>query len=195
MKTCCKCKTEKTDAEFYANKRSKDGLNSFCISCHKADNIARKRKNRSDPEFREAEAAKNKVYRAKNLDAHKEYMRQWHENNSESQAQYRAKYRKENSDYFKEYRKTNAGKVNATTRKRQAAKIQRTPIWLDVVDMFEMECIYMYAASLRKIGLKYDVDHIYPLQGKLVSGLHVPSNLRVIHESENRSKHNKFEVI
>ena len=55
MKQCCKCKINKLLTDFYANKRMKDGLNTFCISCHKADNIARKVKNRANPEFKSEE--------------------------------------------------------------------------------------------------------------------------------------------
>lgn len=195
LKTCCKCKLEKPRDEFYANKRSSDGVNSFCITCHKADNITRKRINRANPEFRKLEAVRKKAHRAKNREAHIEYMQRWHDKNANAQRAYAVEYRAANKDRMRNYCKTNAGKINARTRKRQAAKLQRTPKWLDVVDLFEMDCIYTYAAALRNVGLKYDVDHIYPLQGKRVSGLHIPSNLQVIPESENRGKSNTFEVV
>lgn len=82
---------------------------------------------------------------------------------------------------------------NIQANKRRAAKLQRTPKWLTDGDLFEIECIYTYAAALNKVGLVYHVDHIIPLQGKIVSGLHVPENLRVIPARENISKRNKFE--
>jgi hypothetical protein len=195
MKLCCKCKTEKQDAEFYANKRMKDGLNSFCKDCHKAHGRVAKRLKRQDPAFRAIEAAKKKEYRSENRDAHKEYMKQWHATNANVQKKYRAKYRKENAQYFTNYYAANKSKIFANTRKRQAALMQRTPKWLDCVDYFEMECVYVYCGALRSTGLKYEVDHIVPLQGRVASGLHVPSNLQVISEFANRSKANRMEII
>jgi hypothetical protein len=73
---------------------------------------------------------------------------------------------------------------------------QRTPKWLDAISFDRIKNEYQLAALLSKVtGSSWHVDHIIPLQGKLVSGLHVPSNLRVLPALENISKKNKFEVI
>jgi len=73
---------------------------------------------------------------------------------------------------------------------RRAALLNRTPAWADLVAIEE---IYRDAAEFRQAGLAVDVDHIVPLQGALVSGLHVHNNLRVLLSSNNRSKSNSFE--
>lgn len=96
--------------------------------------------------------------------------------------------------YNKKWAKANSWIVAAKSRKYQAAKLKRTPAWLTDVDLFEIECVYKYADALRRIGLDYHVDHEIPLQGKLVSGLHVPTNLQVIRAGDNVSKSNKYLV-
>lgn len=73
---------------------------------------------------------------------------------------------------------------------RHSKKLQRTPTWLNSGHLFEVESIYKYCGALRSIGLDYHVDHIVPLRGKTVSGLHVPWNMQVITATENISKGN-----
>jgi len=90
------------------------------------------------------------------------------------------------------YAKAHPEKFAMKTRKRKVAKLQRTPPWMNDGQIFEMECIYRYCTSLRSIGLNYEVDHIVPLRGKSVSGLHVPWNLQILTESENASKGNRL---
>jgi len=106
------------------------------------------------------------------------------------------KWNQENKDKHQEHRKKwkklNVDLVNINTAKRRYARLKRTPFWLNAGQDFEMECIYKYCASLRSIGLDYEVDHIVPLQGKTVSGLHVPWNLQVITASENAAKGNRL---
>lgn len=92
------------------------------------------------------------------------------------------------------WKKDNPGKVIANTTARKKHVRLRTPDWLTPVELLEMECIYVYCAALRRVGLKYEVDHELPLLGALVSGLHVPSNLLVVHADVNRAKSNTYEV-
>lgn len=80
---------------------------------------------------------------------------------------------------------------NAWTAKRRAAKLQRTPLWLTQAHHKQIEQFYWEAAEVSKVvGEFYHVDHIVPLQGKTVSGLHVPWNLQILPAKENLSKGN-----
>jgi len=99
---------------------------------------------------------------------------------------------------IKKYESTLAGYIvrRTTTAKRRAARIQRTPSWLTDFDRLKIKCMYAIATMLtRENKEKWTIDHIIPLQGELVSGLHVPSNLQPMRLSENSAKLNKFEVI
>jgi hypothetical protein len=76
--------------------------------------------------------------------------------------------------------------------KRRTAKLQRTPPW---ADLQAIEAVYRAAVRIEnETGVAQHVDHIYPLQGRLVSGLHVANNLQVIPKRENLQKHNRYEV-
>lgn len=95
----------------------------------------------------------------------------------------------------KEYRQANKGKIAALNAGRKKAVKQRTPAWLTDFDKLKIKCMYqMSAMYARENGEQFHVDHIIPLQGANVSGLHVPSNLQIMKALENISKKNKYEV-
>lgn len=92
-----------------------------------------------------------------------------------------------------DWKKKNPHNNAALLAKRRAAKMQRTPHWLSEDDKWMMEQAYELAALRKKMfGFAWHVDHIVPLQGKTVSGLHVPQNLQVIPWVDNLAKSNKF---
>jgi hypothetical protein len=73
--------------------------------------------------------------------------------------------------------------------RRKRVLAQATPAWADIK---AMQDVYRAAQSLTKLtGIAHHVDHIVPLTSRLVCGLHVPSNLRVIPGEENLRKHNR----
>jgi 5-methylcytosine-specific restriction endonuclease McrA len=77
--------------------------------------------------------------------------------------------------------------------KHRAMRLQRMPAW---ADQAEISKFYEKAAWLtRRTKIPHEVDHIVPLLGELVSGLHVAWNLQVLPRFENRSKSNKYEVV
>jgi len=78
----------------------------------------------------------------------------------------------------------------ARQAKRRAAERQQTPAW---ADPSEIRRVYEEAARLEQAtGIPHHVDHDYPLRGRLVSGLHVHTNLVVLPAGDNRRKGNKF---
>ena len=86
--------------------------------------------------------------------------------------------------------------ASANSANRRVIKLQRTPAWLTDFDKLKIRCLHSVAAMLTRENQEpWHVDHVIPLQGDLVSGLHVPSNMRVLRGKENISKHNRFEVI
>jgi hypothetical protein len=118
---------------------------------------------------------------------------------SKDRAKYRATtatWQRENPQRTAQYqRNQNAkrpGKRNLWTMNYRTAKATRMPKWLNAGELFEMESVYTYCSALRKIGLDYHVDHVVPLRGKSISGLHVPWNLQVLPGRENMSKGNTF---
>jgi len=87
----------------------------------------------------------------------------------------------------------NPHKVRAYSSKRRTAKLKAIPKWLTEEDWQSMEDIGKEADRLtQETGVKYEVDHIHPLQGKLICGLQCPSNLQILTKSENCSKGNRF---
>ncbi len=184
LKICNKCCKEKDTSLFYANKRMKDGVNTFCIECHKADNIARKIKNRANSDLKAKELAWKKEYRDRTQQQRAAYMLEWREKNKEHVASYSKSYREQNKERFA-----------YLCQKRKIALMRRTPKWLTEDDYWVISEAYALA-MLRTVatGVKHHVDHILPLRGKNVSGLHVPQNLQVIPWLDNQRKTNKYEV-
>ena len=82
---------------------------------------------------------------------------------------------------------------NACQKRREAAKLKAHPKWAN--DFFIEEAYDLAARrSMMKSGghAKWHVDHIVPLRSKVVCGLHVHNNLRVVPAAQNRAKGNRF---
>ncbi len=103
----------------------------------------------------------------------------------------RAERRKNGCSSQSRYKAKNMHKYAAWAAKRRAAKLERTPPWVDWEKIDEIFSI----AETRTLetDVKHEVDHVIPLQGKLVSGLHVHTNLQVITKKANNEKINKFD--
>ena len=177
MRTCKKCLQEKELLEF---KKHSNGHRYTCKQCQYQSMM-------DNPSAHENAVKRNRKWRESEKGKATEI--------AYSQSELGKKSRRE---AIKKYERTFIGYVNkyTTVAKRRAARIQRTPTWLTAVDHERIKNEYKLAALLSRIeGTKWTVDHIIPLQGNFVSGLHVPSNLKAMRFIENCSKGNKFEVL
>lgn len=168
LKTCAKCRVVKPFAEFHKRVASGDQLAHKCKSCVNHDSSA---------------------WRDLNPEAHG----QWYEQNKDYKAEYFLRWRSEHIEAEKariaKWAKDNPHKVNALGVKRHAAKLHATPTW---ANQGAVEAFYAEAARLTKAtGIRHEVDHIVPLQGKIVRGLHWEGNLQVLPKTQNISKSNR----
>lgn len=151
------------------------------------------------PRCKPCVALYHKAYREKHAKTIAAQKAEWKKSNKEHVAAKDKAYAQANPDKKTKARKKwieqNPGKDVAAKALNAQKRSQRTPAWLNDEDLWMIEQAYELAAMRTKMfGFKWHVDHILPLNGKLVSGLHVPTNLQVIPWIENLKKHNKFEV-
>lgn len=94
-------------------------------------------------------------------------------------------------DRHRAWRQNNKGRVAALSMQRHAAKLRRTPAWASRPRIAE---VYEDAALFSKaFGVAFHVDHVCPLRGKTVSGLHVENNLQIIPATMNAAKGARWE--
>ena len=124
-------------------------------------------------------AAARRATRHPNRDAlKKEYMRVWRQKNPE-----KVKAAKRRSTETKRVHLTNY------ENNRRAGKLQATPRWANLDYIAGM---YEVCGLFRSIWLDLEVDHIVPLKGKNVCGLHVENNLQLLHAKDNRVNKNRW---
>jgi len=196
MKSCYKCKVKKVLVEFHKNTRSKDGHQSKCKLCKKEWSSKRYE------DKKEHITKINKEWVKNNKEKVNENSKNWAKNNPERVKEIRAKTYRNNieqrrndnrnwkfnnkqkiKDYSKSWIEKNRGYKNYLNNKRRADKLEATPKW----------------ANLSKIRFIYEnrpegfhVDHIVPLKGKEVCGLHVHWNLQYLTAEDNLKKGNKL---
>ena len=129
----------------------------------------------------------HKEWRAKNRQAQREYHLAYYYANKPKLKEQSLARGDDPGARVREWRKKNPGLHRAQEARRDAEKIKATPEWLTKADFRNMSL--MYAEAARN---KLTVDHIVPLRGKKVCGLHVPWNLRLLTNAENSQKSNSM---
>ena len=124
----------------------------------------------------------SKKHYESNKDKYSEWSKVWRDNNPNYMSNYLYKYYRDNKDLFFSY-----------SANRRAYKLKATPNWLTKEHLNEIKNFYWLAKDLSAVsGEKYHVDHIVPLKGENVCGLHVPWNLQVLPADINLSKGNRY---
>ncbi len=127
---------------------------------------------RSNPELRAREAEKLKLWRKENPEKHASQQARSHENNKDKQNAYVAQWKKDNKKTYNAYLASRKKRVKLAT-----------PSWADLGAIREL---YF------KCPVGYHVDHIIPLNGINVSGLHTIENLQYLRAEDNLKKSNKL---
>lgn len=144
------------------------------------------------PEEKKAYAA---AYYKANKEKHQAQAKRWEETHPEERRASNKKYRTANIEKCRAattaWKKRNPGKCAANWANYHARKLEAMPSWLTPGMKEAISYKYETAQKLTEsTGIPHHVDHIIPLQGKGVRGLHVPWNLQVITAEENWSKGN-----
>lgn len=181
MQICTKCYAAKNESEFYK-------LRPKCKQCSKEETQIWRLKNKE----RNAQNAMN--WAKANPDKVRESNRKVSKKNSAAIVERVRKWTLNNPDKRRAtasaWARDNPAKVLAGVVKYRAAKLNATPTWANPICM--MLEFYKLAEYYRsKFGGDWDVDHIVPLRGETVCGLHVEFNLQVITSGDNMSKGNR----
>jgi 5-methylcytosine-specific restriction endonuclease McrA len=156
-------------------------INSSCLICERdssreyARAHAEQQRERSKTYYHaypEESKRKHRIWVEKNRERNRANNRRWEINNPDQKKELNRKWKRENLSL-----------VKADNAKSRAAKLRTTPPW---ADWNALKHIYINCPN------GYHVDHIVPLRGKGVCGLHVPWNLQYLTPEQNNHKGNKL---
>jgi hypothetical protein len=122
----------------------------------------------------------------KKTDAYLDGLKKWRKEHQKDTQEYSSLYWQNHKEERNDYRKNHPEIVAMINIKNQTNRSLRVVRW---TDWDGIKKVYKYKAK------EMSVDHIIPLQGELVSGLHVSWNLQYLSHSKNSSKHNKCNLL
>jgi 5-methylcytosine-specific restriction endonuclease McrA len=153
-------------------------LKGVCVECMKEDWAVDNAKRAAKPKSEAAKAAAKRYY-----DNNKELVK----------LKALGRSNEDRRRYRNAWKDRNPLEVKASTKHRRDKHKQATPKWLTLEHKAAIKKLYIDAMTVSKItGVPYVVDHIVPLRGQDVCGLHVPWNLQVMSREENLKKSNKL---
>lgn len=188
MKTCTKCGCTKPLSDFHSDSSKVGGLRNDCKMCvlqRRAAYVAANYEKvaASDSAYKKRNRAKYNDINRRQYERRKEYV-------LEHQRQYYQTIKKRKAEYAKQYFHEHRADYTRRVAKRRAATVQAEPPWADAALIKFLYATRQYMTNAT--GVDWHVDHIVPLQGRNVCGLHVHFNLRVIPAVDNLRKGNKF---
>lgn len=213
MKTCASCHEPKPISEFVIDSRRKDGRGSYCRSCHSKRTAAHKKELRSkNPGLAKkndaadyAKRATSQVFVLHNRERAKQYREAnpgksklqqaaWRAMNRDALLERRRKHYEKNKHKYlsivRDYRQKNIEKARLWQRQHQAKRRSARVSWANDE---AIKAIYKLAKSMSEsTGIPHEVDHIIPIRGRVVCGLHVENNLQVIKKVDNMRKGNRW---
>lgn len=202
MKTCTRCKEQKSIDLFSKNKRYADGLWIHCKPCDaqrvheyrlKNPEKAKESSLRYVAANKELVAARKKQYRKENADKCKSARREAYAKNRERELEVGRIYKAGNKERIAA---ANAAKLKANPEmnrfyrsQRRAKERNAQPSWYDPKKIRDLHS--EAAALFNETGEVWHVDHIVPLKSDLVCGLHWHGNMQLLPASVNQSKSNR----
>lgn len=208
FRVCTKCGTEKHRSAFYADKSKPGGIGSRCKDCVRSEYIPKPRVRLTPEERRAKAAALSRKWVAQNPEKRRQVANAYARRNVDSarvrnadyyvrerarilarNAAYAASHPEMAKNKTARWQAKNPDKLAANVAKRRSRKLQATPSWAN--EFFIAEAYRLAKLREQVCGGKWNVDHIVPLRSKLVCGLHVEHNLRVIPALDNRRKSNR----
>lgn len=189
MKSCPKCSRQLKLSSFTKDQSTTDGLSTWCRDCTRAKNAKRYEADKA------RRLAKQAAYHQDNREVILERFRKryrsmpevykteaqaWAEKNRDKVREKAKKSYRRKPEYFLE-----------KSRRRQLLVEQQTPKW---ASLEKIRAIYAEARRLsRATGLPHEVDHVVPIKGRNVCGLHWEGNLEIKTRDANRRKTNKLD--
>lgn len=166
MKKCTKCLKDKEITKFYPNKNGRLGVRGRCKSCESLIDKVR------------SGSTKRKLYKKEYYDNNKEKQNTQKRNKYNLDVEFREKIKVHQKKYYA----NNKYRYREAWARYKAAKLKAT------IAGYESQLKTIY----KNCPKEHHVDHIIPLQGAIVCGLHVPWNLQYLPAKENLSKGNKL---